>query len=331
MLPSFAHKPIMNDFASASAEIAALRSRLRADEVTLLDKYAGRIEAVERGRPWFVAGAVLGAALTGIGRLIPGDGGIVVSTIGIVAALVFGGLVGWADYRKLEISREARGAMSVADEAIERAAVYAEALDRQSRRRSLRDERLKAGTLMREAMATAVANELGIGDALDLMLDGAKLRLIASCDFDAAEYWAITIFALGENAIVMEKIAALWNDATTSARPSRSWRRGEGLTGVAWRNERPVVVADMTNPGLGEECQGTGDKHRDHDRQRYRSAASYPVVVDGAVWGVVTATSDRVGRFDLTGTDGPEAARVIEDVAGHTALLATVERYTADR
>jgi len=320
----------MTDVPSASSEIAALRRRLRTDEGTLLDKYTGRIDAIERGRPWFVAGTVVGAALTGIGRLMPGEGGVVTSTVGIVTALIFGGLVGWADFRKLEISREARGAMVIADEAIERADEYARALDQQSRRRSLRDERLKAGTLMREAMALAVAGGLDIGDAIDAMLDSAKLRLVAACDFDAAEYWAVTVFVLDEDGGEMEKIAALWNDATSSARPSRTWRKGEGVTGVAWRNERPVIIADMTAPGPGEECRGERDKHRDHDGQRYRSAAGYPVVVDGAVWGVVTATSDRPGRFDVVGLDGVEAARVVQDIAGHTALLATVERYAED-
>lgn len=312
---------------SASAEIAELRRRLRADEVSFLDKYAGRIDAMERARPCFVAGGVIGAAVVGFGRFIEGTPGVVVSTIGIVAALIFGGLVGWADFRKLEISREARSAMTVADDALDRAGGYATALDEQTRRRSLREERLKVGTLLREAIASAVASGFDVGDAIDSMLDSAKLRLVAACDFNAAEYWALTVFSLGESGDEMEKIAALWNDATTSAQQSRGWRRGEGFTGVAWRNERAVVVPDMTAPGMAEEYPVPGTKHRDHDRQRYRSAASYPVVVDGAVWGVVTATSDRPGRFDLSGTEGAESARVIQDVAGHMALLATIERY----
>lgn len=315
---------------AAAAEIAALRRRLRADETSFVDKYAARVEAVERGRPWFVGGAVIGAAVTGLGRFVPGTPGTIVSTVGIVMALIFGGLVGWADFRKLEISREARSALSVADDALDRAGHYATALDQQTRRIRLREERLKAGFLLREAIATAIASGLGTGDAIDQMLDGAKLRLIAACDFESAEYWALTVFALNEIGDEMEKMAALWNDATTSAQPSRGWRRGEGFTGVAWRNERPVIVPDMTVPGIAEEYHLPGPKHRAHDPQRYRSAASYPVVVDGAVWGVVTATSDRAGRFDGVGTDGAERARVIQDIAGHVALLAAVERYSTD-
>lgn len=321
----------MNDVNTATTEIAELRRRLRTDETSLLDKYAGRIDTVERGRPWFVGGAVLGAAATGLGRFMPETAGVVVSTIGIVTALIFGGLVGWADFRKLEIAREARNAMSIADDALDRAARYAIALDEQTRRRGLREERLKVGALLREAIASAVAIGFDMGDAIDSMLDSAKLRLVAACDFDAAEYWALTIFSLDEGGDEMEKMAALWNDATTSAGVSRKWRKGEGFTGVAWRNEGAIIVPDMTVPGIAEQYPVPEAQHRDYDQQRYRSAASYPVVVDGAVWGVVTATSDRPGRFDVAGTEGAESARVIEDVAGHVALLATVERYAADR
>ena len=80
---------------------------------------------------------------------------------------------------------------------------------------------LVAGSVMRQAIAIAVATGLDMGDAIDSMLDGAKLRLIAACDFEAAEYWALTVFARDEGGEQMEKIAALWNDATTSARASR--------------------------------------------------------------------------------------------------------------
>lgn len=243
---------------SASAEIAELRRRLRADEVSFLDKYAGRIDAIERARPWFVAGGVVGAAVVGFGRFIEGTPGIVVSTIGIVAALIFGGLVGWADFRKLEISREARSAMTVADDALDRAGRYATALDEQTRRRELRGDRLVAGSVMREAIATAVANGLGMGDAIDSMLDGAKLRLIAACDFEAAEYWAITVFALDEVGDEMGKIAALWNDATTSAQASRTWRKGEGARASLGGTSVPLSSSTWPRPAQRKSIKARG-------------------------------------------------------------------------
>ena len=50
-----------------AVQLAQLRERLRVGEIALVDKYASRIDTVERARPTFVAGEVLGAA-TGIGR-----------------------------------------------------------------------------------------------------------------------------------------------------------------------------------------------------------------------------------------------------------------------
>ena len=315
----------MTDEDTSSGEIATLRRQLRIDESSLVDKYASRIDGIERARPWFIGGAVLGAALTGLGRLDAGTLGIVITAIGIVVATIFGALVGWVDFRKLEISREARGAMAIADQALEKAADYATLLDEQIRHRRARGDRLEAGSLMREAIAAGISADLDAGNALDAMLDAAKLRLIAAFGFDAAEYWAVTIFSIDDSGECMSKTAALWNDSTTSALASRDWSKGEGFTGVAWRNESPVIVADMTRPGMTEAYPVPQGKFRDHDRLRYRSAASYPVIVGGAVWGVVTATSDRAGRFDLDSADGTEAARTVQDLAGYTGMLATIE------
>lgn len=47
----------------AESEIEALRRRLRSGETSLLDKYSGRIDAVERVRPVFVIGDALDAML----------------------------------------------------------------------------------------------------------------------------------------------------------------------------------------------------------------------------------------------------------------------------
>ena len=315
----------MIDDITAAEDVASLRRQLRVDESSLVDKYASRIDGIERARPWFIGGAVLGAALTGGGRFDTGALGIVVTLVGILVAAIFGTLVGWVDYRKLEISREARGAMAIADQALDKAADYAVRLDQQSRHRRARGDRLEAGSLMRDAIAAAVTADLDAGDALDAMLDFAKLRLVAAFGFDAAEYWAVTIFSMDDGGTQMTKIAALWNDATTSALASRDWSKGEGFTGVAWRNERPVIVPDMTQPGMSEAYPVPQGKFRDHDRLRYRSAASYPVIVGGVVWGVVTATSDRQGRFDLDSADGTEAARTVQDLAGYAGLLATIE------
>jgi GAF domain-containing protein len=314
----------------AESEIEALRRRLRSGETSLLDKYSGRIDAVERVRPVFVVGAGLGAALTAGSRFVADVPGIVLAVIGITAALIFGGLVGWADFRKLEISREAREALTIAEDALDRAAADAAALDEQSRRRERREERLRAGELMREAISLGLVSGLMIGDALDAMLAAARLRLVSACGFDAAEYWAVTIFAVTDAGDKMGKIAALWNDVTASARPSRSWHKGEGFTGVAWQVGGPIVVPDVEAASVADAFRLPEEQQRAHDRVRYRSAAAMPVFVDNVVWGIVTATSDRAGRFDLAAAEGAEAVEAIRDVTHYAALLAIMDRLVDD-
>ena len=309
-------------------ESHSLRSRLRAGERSLVDRYAGRIDAVERARPVFVIAAGLVAALTAGSRFVEGTPGIVAATVGIVTALVFGALVGWMDFRKLEISREVRDVTALADDALARMERAETAAGEQVRGRALREERLIAGEVMRDAIGSAVAGQLPVGDALDSMLDSARLRLVAACGFDAGEYWAVTIFAQqGEE---MRKIAALWNDRTASAQPSRSWRKGEGFTGVAWRNGRIVVVPDVEEPGLADAYLLPAEKQRGYDLLRYRSSASIPIIVDGAIWGVVTATSNLARRFDVSGAGAVEATDTIREVAHYAALLASIASLYAE-
>jgi GAF domain-containing protein len=315
----------MSSQTSASEEIAALRHQLRSDEGILLDKYAARIDAIERGRPLFGLATLLGALVTGTGRFVPDTPGLVISVVGLTVSFLSGALVLWADYRKLELSREARTAMEIADKSLAKADAYAALLDDEIHHRRLREDRLEAGALMRDAIATAVATDMEIGEAAYMVLDLAKLRLMAAFGFEAAEYWAVTVFREDEAQARMTKIAALWNDATTSTERSRDWARGEGFTGVAWRNEAPVIVPDMESPGMADAYRVPHDKFREHDAWRYRSAASYPVIVHGAVWGIVTATTDHAQRFDSETPDGMEAARTVEDIAAHIALLATID------
>lgn len=312
-------------------DIVTLRHALRSDESSLLDKYANRINVIERGRPWFVLGAVLGGLLTGLARLFEGTTGIVVTVVGLVAAAVFGSLVGWHDFKKLELGVEARNAMRVADEALTLADAHAEDLGSALQLGTLRDERSAAADLMRESMLASLIGKLPTSDTIDVMLDTARLRIAAACRFEASEYWAITVFTTDATTVEMIKIAALWNDATTSAQTSRAWRRGEGITGVVWRNEGPVVIPDASLANMDANYPVPETKLRSHDARRYRSAAAYPVLVGDQVWGVVTATSDRPGRFAAADPNAVEATHTVRDIASFVSLIAMTKILAEDR
>lgn len=312
-------------------DIATLRHTLHTDENSLLNKYAARINVIERGRPWFVVGAVVGGLLTGLARLFDGSTGLIITIVGVVAAAVFGSLVGWHDFKKLELSVEARNAMRVADEAPTLADAHAGELSSARQLGTLRDERSAAADLMRESMLVSLIGKLPTSDTIDVMLDAARLRTAAACRFEASEYWAITVFTIDATAVEMVKIAALWNDATTSAQTSRAWRRGEGITGMVWRNEGPVVISDASLANMDTSYPVPEGKLRSHDARRYRSAAAYPVLVGDEVWGVVTATSDRPGRFTTADPNAVEATHTVRDIASFVSLIAMTKILAEER
>ena len=104
------------------------------------------------------------------GRFGTGTSWTILTVIGILLAAIFGTFVGLADFRKLELSREVRSAIRVADRAWAMAADHVALLDDVTRHRHRSDERLEAGALMREAIDSAVSSGLDRTDALDSML-----------------------------------------------------------------------------------------------------------------------------------------------------------------
>ena len=124
----------------------------------------------------------------------------------------------------------------------------------------------------------------------------------------------------------MTRIAAEWTNPHLAGDGGRNWKMGQGYTGGAWHRAETnangdVVLSDTTPEHIAQEYPVAG---RDPDRERhYRSVAAIPILIrhNNEVWGVVTATSDRVGMFDRSGP-GLQNVEMIRDVARIAALLA---------
>ena len=130
----------------------------------------------------------------------------------------------------------------------------------------------------------------------------------------------------------MQRIAAQWTDPEKAAAGGRSWARGEGFTGVAWNNAitnrfGDVIEDDTTKPHCRSQYPV---KSIDPEREAlYKSVAAIPILVGGTndVWGVVTATSSRVGVFKRdTSNVTVQNVEMIRDIARIAALLAGLER-----
>lgn len=248
------------------------------------------------------------------------------------------------DYKKLEISGEAKSALKVTEEALAelqlregdllaaseaaaKAAFEATAFDKK------RYARIDAIRLMIEVFEAALLNNEKPATTAAHLLKIAAPRVRDAVDYRASDFFALTIFkretrdpAQGER---MYPIAREWTDSLASA-GGRSWRKGRGYTGVLWglasdNPEASVVESDTMLPAARRRYPV---EIRDESREaRYRSVASYPITVgpkDG-VWGVVTATSDRAGVFDHEGDLARHSAETIRDVALIAGLLATLE------
>jgi hypothetical protein len=171
---------------------------------------------------------------------------------------------------------------------------------------------LKAIELMLEA-AERMPQGTDIVLVIDTMLDAGTNELEGAIGFQPGEKWAFSIFravsstGAGEPD-VMKRIAAAWADRSAQKVDGREWGRREGFTGVAWQRDEDVIESDATIPEIAAQYPIPRSKVRDTDRQRYVSVAVIPIRVgnDDAMWGTVTATSDRAGRWTRRARDPGE-------------------------
>ena len=137
--------------------------------------------------------------------------------------------------------------------------------------------------------------------ASQVMLDTALRYITASIGFEADEEWAISVFQVqGDgDAALLNRIAAARADRLSERNNPRSWKRNEAFVGAAWHSARDLIIEDSSDPQVAEDYPVPQDKQRDYDADRYRSMAAIPVRLgpDQMIWGVVAASSNRVGCF----------------------------------
>lgn len=317
-------------------EAEDLKARLRKGEQTLLEKFSARITHVESLRPIFGFVALAGALLIALGRAVPGTLGLVMTVAGAVVAAAGGALVVLMDFKKLEISQDAKDAHKTADDAIEalvlkgselQSAVnlgaQAVALDRK------RLARIEATRLMIESVEAAFLKSADVQRSAQQLLSTAISSLRSAVDYQAGDFLTVTIFRKvrrGQQPGVMKPIAREWTDRSETASLGRSWAKGDGYTGYLWSlaqdNPRASVVEqDTQRPESQHYKVPTPDPVREG---RYRSVASFPILIGekNTIWGVVTATSDRAGVFDHTGDLARQSVETVRDVAMVASLLA---------
>ena len=148
----------------------------------------------------------------------------------------------------------------------------------------------------------ALAEEPDITKVVEAILDTGINNITGAIGFDPGEDWAFSVFRRTETEDgpeVMVRIAVVWADRQAQHKSARDWYLGEGFTGLAWKEKGEVIVKDATDTEHGQRYDISTAKELPSDKEKYISVAAIPIKVgtQDDVWGVVTATSNKVGRF----------------------------------
>jgi hypothetical protein len=169
------------------------------------------------------------------------------------------------------------------------------------------------------------------------MLKRAVASIRKAVDYQGGDFFTVSIFKKedrgeGER---MYRIAAEWTDPERASTGGRSWAFGKGFTGVAWQlactnRKGDVVEADCSGAEIADKYPV--DDPNPEREALYRSVAAIPIFVGATneVWGVVTATTDRIGVFKRDRSNlQVQNVDTIRDVARLAALLAGLEEASA--
>lgn len=114
------------------------------------------------------------------------------------------------------------------------------------------------------------------------------------------ELWNFTLYIFNHDDNILYPI---WRDKHPrhpSPGNTRVWAPGQGHVGIAFAQGEPKICPDATVPGVREVFSISNEK--DYDRSAYVSFASEPigpVGSDARPYGVLVATSNRSGRFNV--------------------------------
>jgi hypothetical protein len=316
---------------------------LVAAEDSVWNRAITSLRSGRRWQFWIKVVLILGGATAGTiggameGPLRPANGDGVVTLKGLLVfaggfSALLGGLlllIAEDDVPQLllearQLTADARRFLTQRD-ALESAARQMEQFDKQ------RVFLLKAIELMLEA-AERIPQGTDIVVVIDTMLDAGTNELEGAIGFQPGEKWTFSIFRAVSSAgaaepDVMKRIAAAWADRSAQKVDGREWRKQEGFTGVAWQRDVDVIESDATIPDIAEQYPIPPAKVRDTDQQRYVSVAVIPIRVGNAdtMWGTVTATSDRAGRWTRRARDpreqGVMAVRMLAQLIASQVVL----------
>ncbi len=140
-------------------------------------------------------------------------------------------------------------------------------------------------------------------------------------DIGPSEAWSFAVYLFSESRDILMPI---WrrksqNHKSPKGDLGREWGRGEGHVGKAFVDQRVIITGDAQHPDAEPFSAVPPTKEKGYDRALYRSFASVPIgpllAEDDRPYGVLVATSDRVGRF------GRDNSGMLIQISGAVASL----------
>jgi hypothetical protein len=187
--------------------------------------------------------------------------------------------------------------------------VYVEAV---ATREQIRDLEMAVASLSEVqehslVLMAAVQTHLGLSQPTAATL---KSLLASVCDLiasnrdaffgmDQRELWAFSIYLANPKDGLLYPVWRIRHPRHPGRAPSRVWAPGCGHIGIAFAHRQTKICGDASVPGIWETV--SGPEERPYDRVVYASFASQPIDAGEGdrPFGVLTATSDSVGRFDV--------------------------------
>ena len=123
---------------------------------------------------------------------------------------------------------------------------------------------------------------------------------------DSDELWNFAIYMYDSKKQLLFPVVRLKHPNHPGSEKGRIFRAGQGHVGKAFADRVTKITADAEAPDVRNLMDAAPDLTRDYDNATYRSYASVPIGTDqinGCPFGVIVATSDHAGRFNLDNTN----------------------------
>lgn len=132
---------------------------------------------------------------------------------------------------------------------------------------------------------------------------------------ESNEIWSLSCYIYSSKEEVLRCVWRAKSKRHPSRGAARDWKPGCGHVGLAFANAQTKICPDATAPGVWETVSGPDPLP--YDRKAYVSFASQPIMADEVTlpYGVLVATSNKVGRFDT------ETGLALRQAAGAIATL----------